>query len=129
MRTSENHFCRRESLLYPYQSNQSKIDDRSSDIHQTDTFAEDIRKCKQNVDRWTKPSPQSLVAAPKLVELVDLVLDYGKNPCGGVAFIELGSERMRGKTLSSLFSVCLEGFFEDDIEVGNGFRRCGRLGE
>ena len=100
----------------------------SSDAHETVTVHKRLRKCKQNVDRRTKPFLQSLVAAPGLVKPVDLVLEYGLNCCGGVAFIELGSERMRDEMLSSLFFICLEGFFEDYIEVGNGCCRCGRLG-
>ena len=119
--TNEDRLGRRECLSAPYQS---KIDDRSSDIHQTDTFAEGLRKCKQNVDRRTQPSLQPLVAAPRLVELVDLVLEYGQNPCGGVAFVELGSERVRGETLSRLVLICLEGFFEDKIEIGSGYCGC-----
>ena len=83
-------------------------------------------KAKHPVDSLM--SLQSLIAAPGFVELVDLVLEYGQNCRGGVAFIELGSKRMRGETLFSLFFIFLEGFFEDGVEIGSGYRGCWRLG-
>jgi hypothetical protein len=70
----------------------------------------------QNVDRWTKPSLYSLIAAPGLVELVDLFLEYGQNGRRRVACLELGGERMCEESLSRLFFVCLESFFEDDLK-------------
>ncbi len=71
---------------------------------------------------------QSLVAGPRLFELVDLDLKYGQNGRGRVAWLELGGERMSGEILFSLFFICLEGFFKDDIETGRGCFRCGSLG-
>ena len=96
----------------------SKIAEKLVDDYQTDAFTKRLRKCKENIDRRFKPSLQSLVDTPGLVEVVDLVLEYDQNCCKGVAFVELGSERMRGETLSSFFFIFLEGFFEDVIEVG-----------
>jgi hypothetical protein len=81
----------------------------------------------QNIDRRVKPAPQSLVAAPGLAELVDLVLKYGKNVRRRVACLELGSQGMGSEILSSLFTIFLEGFFEDDIEIRRGRRQCRRL--
>jgi hypothetical protein len=52
-----------------------------------------------------------------LVELVDLVLEYGQNGCGRVAFIELGSERMRGEILSSLFLYSLRAFSKMTLKL------------
>ena len=104
------------------------IGDRSVDIHHADAWTKRLRKCKENVDRRTKPSLQSLVAAPGLVELVDLVLEYGQNCCGGVAFLEFGCERMRCEMLSSLFFIFLEGSFEDEVEIGRGYCGYWRLG-
>ena len=72
--TGEDHCGGRESLSDRYQC---EIDSRSVDIHHTNTWAKCLRKCKQDVDRGTKPLLQSLVAAPALVELIDLVMEYG----------------------------------------------------
>ena len=90
---------------------------RSVDIHHADTCTKRLRKCKQNIDRRTKPSLQSLIAAPGFVELVDLVLEYGQNCRGGVAFIELGSKRMRGETLFSFFLYSLRAFSKMELKL------------
>jgi hypothetical protein len=82
----------------------------------------------QNVDRRTKPSLHSLVAAPGLVELVDLFLKYGQNGRGRVAFLEPGGERIGSEIPSSLLFICLESFFEDGVEIGSRHCRYGRLG-
>jgi hypothetical protein len=115
--TNEYHFGRRENLS---DRDQSEISDRSINTHQTNPSPKRLRKCMQNADRRLKPSLQSLVAAPGFVELVDLVLKYSKNVRRRVACLELGSERMSGEITSSLFSVFLESFFEDDIEIRRG---------
>ena len=48
---------------------------------------------------------QSLVATPRLVEVVDLLLKYGQNGLWGVARLELGGERMSSDILFSLFFI------------------------
>ena len=73
-RTNEYHFGRRKRLP---DRDQNEIDDRSTDIHQANPFAKCLRKGLQHVDRRAEPSMQSLVAAPRLVELFDLFLKYG----------------------------------------------------
>ena len=35
---------------------------------------------------------------------------------------------MRGERLFSLLFIFLEGFFEDDVEIGSGYWGCWRLG-
>ena len=52
---------------------------------------------------------------------MDLVLEYGQNCCGGVAFIELVSERMRGESFFGLFFILLESLFENEVEIGSGY--------
>ncbi len=123
--TSKYRFGRREYLPNRYQN---EIFERLIDIHQTNPFGKCLRKCIQYVDRWVKPFVQSLVAAPGLFELVNLDLKYSQNGRGRVAWMELGGERMSGEILFSLFFICLEGFFKDDIETGRGCFRCGSLG-
>ena len=91
---------------------------RSNGVHQTDPFAECLRKRVQNVDCWTKPALQSLVSAPGLGELVDLVLKYDQNGFGRVAFLKLDGERMRDERLASLHLIFLKRFLEDDVEIG-----------
>ena len=100
----------------------------SIDIHQTNTFAEGLRKCKQNIHCRIEPSLQSLVVAPGLFELVDLFLKYSQSGRSRVACLELGGERMSGEILSRLLLVFLEGFFEDEFQVRGGCCRCGRGG-
>src|SRR6266404_5136410 len=73
------------------------------------------RKCAQYVDGWVKPSPQSLLTAPSLLELVDLVLKYCENGGGRFACLELYSERMRDKILLCLYFIRLEGLVENDF--------------
>ena len=115
-------------LIVMYCNVVTAIDKIPTYLLRFNTCTKRLRKCKQNIDRRTKPSLQSLIAAPGFIELVDLVLEYGQNCRGGVAFIELVSKRMRGETLFSLFFIFLEGFFEDGVEIGSGYRGCWRLG-
>src|SRR6266404_2153432 len=93
------------------------------DTCQANPCTECRRKCEQYVDRWVKPSPQSLLAASSLLELVDLVLKYGENGGGRFACLELYSERMRDKILLCLYFIRLEGLFKNPIKAG---RRCCR---
>ena len=82
----------------------------------------------QNVDRWLKPLLQSFIAAPRLSELIYLVLKYGHDSHRRVAFLQLGGKRMSGKILFGLSLICLEGFFKNGLEIGRGCRRYGGLG-
>jgi hypothetical protein len=77
------------------------------------------------VERWIQPCLQSLIIAPGLVELVDLVLKYGQNGRGRVACLELSGERMSREILLSLPFIFLEGFCKYDVEIGYGCRRSG----
>jgi hypothetical protein len=96
-------------------------------MYQANSLAKCRRKRIENVDCWVKPSPQPLITAPSLLELVDLVMKYGQNSCGSVACLELAGERMLGKVLFGLYFICLEGLFKNDIEIGRGCCRCGIL--
>src|SRR6266702_4496581 len=122
--TGKNHLGRRENLSNRYQC---EIPKRLIDMYQVNPFAKCRRKRIQYVDSWVKPSPQSLITAPGLLEPVDLVLKYGQNSRGRVACLELAGERMSDKILLSLCLICIEGFFKDDCEIGRGCCRCGIL--
>jgi hypothetical protein len=88
--------------------------------YESNPLAKYPRKRIENVDRWVKPSPQSLISAPRFLELADLVLKYGQNVRGRVACSELASERMGGEILFGLCFICVEGFVKNDIEIGRG---------
>ncbi len=94
-------------------------------MYQANPFAKCRRKCIEYVDRWVEPSPQSLVSAARLLELVDLDLKYGQDGTGRVACLELAGERMSDNILLGLSVICLEGFFKNDFEIGRGCCRCG----
>ena len=98
--TSEDHLGGGENLSNQYRCD---IPNRLTDMYQANPLAKCRRKCIEYVDRWVKPSPQPLVTAPGLLELVDLVLKYGQNGLGRVASLELGGERMSGEILFGLF--------------------------
>jgi hypothetical protein len=92
--------------------------DQLTFIYHANPLAQRRRKRIQNVDRWVKPFLQSLVAALRLPELIDLVLKYIYDSRRGIAFLQLGSERVSSEILFGLFCVCLEGFFKNDFEIG-----------
>src|SRR6266702_266593 len=119
--TGKNHLGRRENLSNRYQC---EIPKRLIDMYQVNPYAKCRRKRIQYVDSWVKPSPQSLITAPGLLEPVDLVLKYGQNSRGRVACLELAGERMDGKILFGRFLVCLESIFKNDLKIGR--RRCRR---
>jgi hypothetical protein len=88
--------------------------------YQSNPLAKYPRKRIENVDVGFEPSPQSLISAPRLLELADLVLKYGQNVCGRVACSELASERMRGKILFGLCFICFEGFSKTTLKLEEG---------
>ena len=98
------------------------------DIYQANPLAKCRRKRIEYVDRWFDPSPQSLIAALRFLELMDLILKYGQNSCGRVRCLELVSEWVRDKILLGLCFISLEGFFKNDIEIGRGRYGGGNLG-
>ena len=76
-------------------------------MYQANPLAKCRRKRIENVDGWVKPSSQPLVTAPRLLELLDLILKYGQNCCGGATCLELAGEGMGGKILFGLYFICL----------------------
>ena len=123
--TSKNNLGRRENLSNRYLD---EIPDRSNNIYQADPLAKCRRKCIQHVDRWIKPFLESLIAALRSPEVVDLCLEYSHNGRGRVAFLQLGGERMSGKILFGLFGICLEGSFKYNFEIERGSRCYGSVG-
>ena len=97
-------------------------------MYQAIALAKCLRKRIQYVDRWVKPLLQSLVSAPRLLEFVDLVLEYSQNSCRRVTRFELAGERVCGKILIGRCFICLEGFCKDGLEIGRGCCRCGSPG-
>jgi hypothetical protein len=98
------------------------------DMYQANPLANCGGKRIEYIDCGVKPSPQSLITPPRLLKLVDLLLKYGQNGRRRVAPLELARERMSKKILLRIYFVCLECFFEYDIEIGRGRCRCGILG-
>jgi hypothetical protein len=119
---SKNNLGRRENLSNIYLH---EIPDRLINIYYADPLAQRRRKRIQNVDRWVKPFLQSLVAALRLPELIDLVLKYSYDSCRRVAFLQLGGERMSGEILFGLFCIDLKGFLKNGFEIGGGCHRHG----
>ena len=78
-------------------------------MYQTNLFSKCRRKRIEYVDCWVKPPSQSLVTAPRLFELVDLVLNYSHNVRRRVACLKLARERMSEKILLGLLFICFEG--------------------
>jgi hypothetical protein len=67
-----------------------EIADGSINIYHANPLTKSRRKRIQYVDRWVKPLLESLVAALRLPELIDLALDYSHNSRGRVACFQLG---------------------------------------
>jgi hypothetical protein len=117
--------CGRENLWNLYQYD---IPNKSIDTYYANPYSKCLCKRIEYIDRWAKPSPQSLVTATRFLEMADLVLKDCQNGRGRVTKVELFGERMSRKILLGLYFVGLEGFVEDDIEIGRGCRCCGSLG-
>ena len=91
-------------------------------MYQADPLAKCLRKRIEYVDRWIKPSPQSLIASLRFLELMDLVLEYGQNVRGRIACLELGDKRVSDEILLGLCFVGLEGFLKNHVEIGRVWR-------
>jgi hypothetical protein len=100
----------------------------SIDTYYANPYSKCLCERIEYIDRWAKPSPQSLVTVLRFFEMADLVLKDGQNGRGGVTKVELFGERVSGEILLGLYFVGLEGFLKNDIEIGRGCRRCGSLG-
>ena len=58
------------------------------------------------------------MAAPRTVEVLDLLLKHGENGGWRIAGLELGSEWMGEKIFLCLFFVRFQGIIEYELEVG-----------
>ena len=104
------------------------ISDIYNVIYRAHTSGECRRERIQDIDSWIKPIFQSLVAAPRLDKLVDLVLKDSPNGLGRVTFLELAKEGINDTILPSRFFVCFESSLKNDLKIGRRRCRWGSIG-
>ena len=76
------------------------------EAHQTNTLSESRRERIENIDCWVEPFRQLVIAAPGLIQLMDLLLKDGENSGRRVACLKLGGEWMSKEVFLCLFFVC-----------------------
>ena len=77
----------------------------------------------KNLHGWTQPPRPPFTSAPRLIELLNLLLKHVENAVRRATFLELGGEWVRNKVLLCTFFVCFQGIIEYNLEV----RGCGSL--
>jgi len=100
------------SMRHTVQSNSHPM------TYQTNAFPECLRERIQDIHGWIEPVCQPLVAAPRTIEVLDLLLKHGENGGWRIAGLELGGEWMGEKIFLCLFFVRFQGIIENELEVG-----------
>ena len=67
----------------------------------------------KNVHSWIQPFHQPLIAALRLIELLDLLLKHGENAARRIASLEPISEWVLKKVLLCAFLVRFQGIIEN----------------
>ena len=93
------------------------------ETYQTDATGDSGRKCIEDVHGRAQPLGQPLVAAVRVVKLLNLIVKYGEDGVNRVAILQLGGERMGAKVLLGLFLVGRDRSLEDSFEARGS---CGR---
>ena len=86
--------------------------------HNASSASDSIRKSGEYIDDRIDPFHQPLIAIPKLLKRLGLVLEYGFDRIDRVASLQLSGERMVEKRFSSLVLVVTEGAVQAGIEYG-----------
>ena len=60
------------------------------ETYQTDATGDSGRKCVEDVHGWAQPLGQPLVAAVRVVKLLNLIVKYGEDGVNRVAILQLG---------------------------------------
>ncbi len=81
-------------------------------------FSERPRECMKDVYSWVEPSGPLLIAALRLIELLDLLLKHVENITRRGAVLELGSEWVITKILFYASFIRSQGIIEYKLEVG-----------
>ena len=82
-------------------------------------FSERPRECMKHLYSWVEPSGPLLVAALRLIELLDLLLKHVENVARRVAVLELGSQWVITDILLCAPFVRSQGIIEYKLEVGD----------
>ena len=99
---------------------ESTSDDASRlkfETYQTDATGNSGRKRAEDVDSWTQPLRQPLVATARFVKFSNLILKNDEDSGGRVANVQLGGKWMRKKVRLGLFLVGFQGGLEDSLEA------------
>lgn len=67
----------------------------------------------KNIHCWIQPPRPHFILALGLIELLNLLLEHGKNAASRVAGFELVSERVRDKILVCALFVRFQGIIEN----------------
>jgi hypothetical protein len=84
--------------------------------YQANTFSEGIRKGTKDIDRRVEPFGQAVIGTLRPIEVLDLLLKHSSNAAGGVACLELGSERVVKKVLLCSSLIFFQGIIENLLE-------------
>jgi len=72
----------------------------------------------QPIDNGLEPLDQLWIAIPEFIKGLGLCLEYSKNVVRRLAFIDVGSQWVVAKVLSSSFDVLGQSYLEEGFEGG-----------
>jgi hypothetical protein len=72
----------------------------------------------KDIHYWVESFCPPAIAAPGLIEFLDLLVKDGENGARRVARLKLGSEWMFKEVFLCAFFVCFQGIIENQLEVG-----------
>jgi len=91
---------------------------RCPEAHQANALPKCRRKGIEYINRGVEPLGQLAIAAPRLIELLALLLKDGDDGAGRVACLELRGEWMHEKVLLCSPFVCFQGIIEYNLKIG-----------
>jgi len=78
----------------------------------------------EDIHSWVKPFGQSLIAAPRLIQLIGLPLQYGEDSSwdsfGIITAFNLSSGWVGSQVFAGLLLILVQGLFEDWLKVWSG---------
>lgn len=80
--------------------------------YQANSCSKRCRECMKDVHGWIKPFCPSLIAIPRLIQPLNLLLQHSANGTGIVAGLELGGERVCKEIPLCAFFVLFQGIVD-----------------
>lgn len=70
----------------------------------------------EDIHGWTEPLSESLISAPRSIQLIGFPFKYGDDGLRSIAAFDLSKEGVSSQVLAGLLLVLSQGLFEDRLK-------------